>query len=183
MTVHIMLTCCAKIAVCSCTIVNGFCDEEITYEPPGNGQFGEYKWPETTVGQTEQLLCDYGPSNTYTSRVCVSRGEWGPCINCTNCYTYITMLYQTFDVVDIYTILIFIEYVKCLTLQDGLFEGNIVERIDNFSRLVQITTEPIDQSQKNFVVIVKVFNATRNIVNRADFNDTTLGKVELAVTL
>ena len=102
--IHILLTYCTILfttVICSCTIVNGFCDEEITYEPPGNGQFGEYKWPETTVGQTEQLLCDYGPSNTYTSRVCVSRGEWGPCINCTNCNTYITMLYQTFDVVDI----------------------------------------------------------------------------------
>ena len=50
-------------------------------------------------------------------------------------------------------------------------------RIIFFSGLVERTEEKVDQSLINFVVIVKVLNVTRNIVNDANFNDTDLTEV------
>ena len=54
-----------------------------------------------------------------------------------------------------------------------------MERIGELAELVNITNDPIDQSQINFNVIVNVLNTTNTIVDNGDFNDTDLTQVHI----
>ena len=46
--------------------------------------------------------------------------------------------------------------------------------IEMFAKLVEMTEDPEDQSQRNFNVVVNVLNATNTTVIGGDFNDTDL---------
>lgn len=63
--------------------------------------------------------------------------------------------------------------------QNDVQEENVVERIGELAELVNITNDPIDQSQINFNVIVNVLNTTNTIVDNSDFNDTDLTQVHI----
>ena len=53
----------------------------------------------------------------------------------------------------------------------------MIELIERFEAIVS-NTEEADQSQRNFVVILSVLNATRNIVqDSTNFSDTELAQV------
>ena len=62
--------------------------------------------------------------------------------------------------------------------QESVEEENVVEMIADFAALVDMTEAPVDQSQRNFDVILNVLNTTSSIVSIADFNDTDLGEVK-----
>ncbi|CAI8020890.1 hypothetical protein GBAR_LOCUS12453, partial [Geodia barretti] len=47
----------------------GFCDTNSTT----NKTYGEHTWPETSVGDTSQVQCAFGPPNTTAQRDCLSR--------------------------------------------------------------------------------------------------------------
>ena len=64
--------------------------------------FGEYLWPETLVGETSQLPCNFSgqEESPEARRACVSRGEWSTSPDYAECYTRITMQYLEFDAVS-----------------------------------------------------------------------------------
>ena len=77
----------------------GFCDINSTTDE----EFGDYTWPEASVGDLRGLHCVFGPPNTNAWRECESREgrQWSDSIDFSLCDTLITMMYQVFDVVSI----------------------------------------------------------------------------------
>lgn len=64
----------------------GFCDAN----PTNDSVFGSYQWPDTRVGNTSQLSCNFADlsSSLNATRRCESKGEWtnpnyGQCVDVT----------------------------------------------------------------------------------------------------
>ena len=156
---------------------NGFCDTVST-----TNKFGGYTWPETSVGDTRQVQCAFGPPDMGAQRDCLSREgrQWSDIIDYSDCYTKFTMMYQVFKVVSMIIINSPLRFVKLLMyLQENLTEENIVVMLEEFAALVEMTVDTIDQSRINFEVITNVLNATSSIVNNATLNDADLKQVHM----
>lgn len=161
------------------TIVDdGFCNNSLTT----NDEYGDYVWTETAVGEMHRLQCVFGPLNADATRQCASGGQWSGSIDYSSCFTRITKMYQMFDVVSCMLSSPTVYAVNWLfDLQGSVAEENVVEMIEDFAALVEMTDNTVDQSQRNFDVIANVLNVTSSIVGETDLNDGNLTQVQLTI--
>ena len=69
-------------------IDNGFCNSET--EITSNPNRGEFKWEETTIGNTSTVSCPFGPIGATGTRTCLSRNQWSSSL-IDSCATAITV--------------------------------------------------------------------------------------------